>query len=131
VEGLHGGDHTDERGVSADELVQALLCHLLSRMVGESGRHGAQGGARAGARGGGAGWRRGARGVAAAGHAGWQRCGKRALAAGGGRELVGRGKGEEERRAGLGDLGFWVKFDDVHVAHVFQLKTWVPTFLIC
>jgi hypothetical protein len=52
-EGLHGGDHTDERDVSADELVQALLCHLLFRMVGASGRRRA--------RGGGAGWLRGAR----------------------------------------------------------------------
>jgi hypothetical protein len=29
VERLHGGDHADERGVSSDELVQALLRHLL------------------------------------------------------------------------------------------------------
>jgi hypothetical protein len=29
VEGLHGGDHADERGISVDELVQALLRHLL------------------------------------------------------------------------------------------------------
>jgi hypothetical protein len=29
VEGLHGGDHADERGVSADEVVQALLRLLL------------------------------------------------------------------------------------------------------
>jgi hypothetical protein len=43
VEGLHGGDHADERSVSADELVQALLRHLLSRMVGASGRRGACG----------------------------------------------------------------------------------------
>jgi hypothetical protein len=28
------------------------------------------------------------------------------------------------------DLVFWVKFDGVHVAHVFNLRTWVPTFLI-
>jgi hypothetical protein len=96
-----------------------------------------------------AGWRRGltargarggsggARGGGGAGCAGWQQRGarwwrgKRTLAAGGGRELVRRGKGEEERRAGLGNLGFWVKFDGVHVAHVFKLRTCVPTFLIC
>jgi hypothetical protein len=51
--------------------------------------------------------------------------------AGGEHELVGSGKGEQERRAGLGDLGFWVKIDGVHVAHVFKLRTWVPMFLIC
>jgi hypothetical protein len=113
-EGLHGGDHADERGVSADEFVQALLHHLLSRMVGASGRRGA--------RGGGAGWRRGAHGGGG---------GAREPAAGSRRELVGRGKGEQDRRAGLGDLSFWVKFDGVHVAHVFKLRTWVPTFLIC
>jgi hypothetical protein len=62
VKGLHGGDHVDERGISADELVQAR--HLLSRMVGASGRHSA--GRRTSWR---AGWRRGAHGVAAAGHA--------------------------------------------------------------
>jgi hypothetical protein len=52
-------------------------------------------------------------------------------AGGGGRELVGSGKGEQERHVGLGDLVFWVKFDGVYVAHVFKLRTWVPTFLIC
>ena len=67
------------------------------------------------------------RGVAAAGRA----VAARKARAGGGRELVGREKGEEERRAGLGDLGFWVKCDGVHMAHVFKLRTWVPTFLIC
>jgi hypothetical protein len=52
------------------------------------------------------------------------------LAAGGGcehwwweaRKEIGR-----ETR-GVRDLG-WVKFDGVHVAHVFNLRTWVPTFL--
>jgi hypothetical protein len=67
------------------------------------------------------------RGVAAAGRA----VAARKARAGGGRELVGREKGEEERRAGLGDLGFWVKCDGVYMAHVFKLRTWVPTFLIC
>jgi hypothetical protein len=28
------------------------------------------------------------------------------------------------------DLGLLVKFDGVHVAHEFKLRTWVPTFLI-
>jgi hypothetical protein len=43
------------------------------------------------------------------------------------------GKGEKgdrkrDARAGVRDLG-WLKFDGVHVAHVFNLRTWVPTFL--
>jgi hypothetical protein len=54
--------------------------------------------------------------------------GARELAADGGHELVGSGKGERER-SGDRDLGFRVKFDGVHVAHVFNLRTWVPTFL--
>jgi hypothetical protein len=105
VKGLHGGDHVDERGVSADELVQALLRHLLSRMVGASGRHGARGDARAGAWGGGAGWRRRARGVAAAGHAAvaaWGARGGSGRARGGGAESAcwrrARAGGKRERR---------------------------------
>jgi hypothetical protein len=61
----------------------------------------------------------GQRGVAARG----------ARAAGGGCELwweAGKEIGRETR--GVRDLG-WVKFDGVHVAHVFNLRTWVPTFL--
>jgi hypothetical protein len=60
-----------------------------------------------GTRGGGAGWRSGAHGVAAAGRAVAARgaraggSGVRETAAGGGRELVGSGKGEEERCVGL------------------------------
>jgi hypothetical protein len=45
----------------------------------------------------------------------------------GGGARIGR---KEERRAGARDLGFWVKFDGVHVSHEFNLRTWVPTFLI-
>jgi hypothetical protein len=51
------------------------------------------------------------------------------LAAGGGCEHwweAGKEIGRETR--GVRDLG-WVKFDGVHVAHVFNLRTWVPTFL--
>jgi hypothetical protein len=80
---------------------------------------------------GGAGWRHGARADArggggrarggVAGHVGWRRRGTRA---GGKRER--RGRETREVR----DLGFWVKFDGVHVAHVFNLRMWVPTFLI-
>jgi hypothetical protein len=46
------------------------------------------------------------------------------------RALVGSGKGDRKRdaRAEVMDLG-WFKFDGVHVAHVFNLRTWVPTFL--
>jgi hypothetical protein len=46
------------------------------------------------------------------------------------RALVGSGKGDRKRDAWarVRDLG-WVKFDGVHVAHVFNLRTWVPTFL--
>jgi hypothetical protein len=28
------------------------------------------------------------------------------------------------------DLVFWVKFDDVELAHELNLRTWVPMFLI-
>jgi hypothetical protein len=51
------------------------------------------------------------------------------LAAGGGCEHgweAGKEIGRETR--GVRDLG-WVKFDGVHAAHVFNLRTWVPTFL--
>jgi hypothetical protein len=38
--------------------------------------------------------------------------------------------GERESRVGgLGDLGFFIKFDGVHMAHELNLRTWVPTFL--
>jgi hypothetical protein len=72
VEGLHGGDHADERGVSADELVQALLRHLLSRMVGASGRAERRMSWHAGWQRWGAWWRRGARGLAAEGASWWE-----------------------------------------------------------
>jgi hypothetical protein len=55
-EGLHGGDHADERGVSTDEFVQNGRCERAARR-----------GLRGSARGGGMGWRRGARGLAAVG----------------------------------------------------------------
>jgi hypothetical protein len=35
----------------------------------------------------------------------------------------------ESRVGGLGDLGFFIKFDGVHVPHELNLRTWVPTFL--
>jgi hypothetical protein len=37
---------------------------------------------------------------------------------------------ERKRDARVRDLGFWVKFDGAHVAHVFNLRTWVPIFLL-
>jgi hypothetical protein len=43
--------------------------------------------------------------------------------------VVDRGKKEIDAR-GERDLGFWVKFDGVYVAHEFKLRTWVLTFLI-
>jgi hypothetical protein len=99
----------------------------------EARRHG--GGARADARGGGTGWRRGALGVAASGHAVAAR-GARGGGAGrtswwpvAGASWWEAGK-ERKRDARVRDLGFWVKFDGAHVAHVFNLRTWVPTFLL-
>jgi hypothetical protein len=43
--------------------------------------------------------------------------------------VVDRGKKKIDAR-GERDLGFWVKFDGVYVAHEFKLRTWVLTFLI-
>jgi hypothetical protein len=63
--------------------------------------------------------------VAAVGRAGWRPAVGVHV-----RALVGSGKRDRKRdaRAGVWDLG-WLKFDGVHVAHVFNLRTWVPTFL--
>jgi hypothetical protein len=66
------------------------------------------------------GWRRG---LAAAGCASW-----RPAAGASWWEAGKERRGRETRR--VRDLDFWVKFDGVHVAHVFNLRTWVPTFLI-
>jgi hypothetical protein len=73
-------------------------------------------GARAALAGGAAGTRGGG-----AGHACWR-------PAVGVRALVGSGNRKRDARAGVRDLG-WLKFDGVHVAHVFNLRMWVPTFL--
>jgi hypothetical protein len=57
--------------------------------------------------------------------AGWRRVRGWQLAAGA------RDRQRERRETcGVRDLGFWVKFDGVYVAHEFKLRTWVPTFLI-
>jgi hypothetical protein len=62
----------------------------------------------------------------------WRRAGSGGLAArqvAAGARVVDRGKKEIDAR-GERDLGFWVKFDGVYVAHEFKLRTWVLTFLI-
>lgn len=48
MEGLHGGDGVDERGVSADELVQALLRHVLLEACQQDVLHHAAAGHRSG-----------------------------------------------------------------------------------
>jgi hypothetical protein len=45
--------------------------------------------------------------------------------------VAARGYAGKKRDARVArDLGFWVKFDGVHVAHELNLRMWVPTFLI-
>jgi hypothetical protein len=94
-------------------------------------------------------------GLASGRHAGWRRgLAERGAWGGGGRARSGgagrsswrqrgardggrrraRAGGKRERRGremrGVRDLGFRVKFDGIHMTHVFNLRTWVPTFLI-
>jgi hypothetical protein len=60
---------------------------------------------------------------------GGRACSVLGLAAGGGCEHGWEARKEIGRDTrGVRDLG-WVKFDGVHAAHVFNLRTWVPTFL--
>jgi hypothetical protein len=40
------------------------------------------------------------------------------------------GRERRESCGRVGDLGFWVKFDGVDLAHELNIRTWVPTFLI-
>jgi hypothetical protein len=70
-------------------------------------------------------WRLGWHGLEAAGRTRrWRRAHGWQVAAGA------RGRQRERRETHrVRDLGFWVKFDGVFVAHEFNLRTWVPTFL--
>jgi hypothetical protein len=86
--------------------------------------HGSGGGS-AGDVGRGGGGTRGGGAVAEAWRARW-------LAAARWRSAHGTCSGRERREScgRVGDLGFWVKFDGIHVAHELNIRTWVPTFLI-
>jgi hypothetical protein len=100
-------------------------------LAGGAAQCSARGGARRSERGSGASWVARERGGGAAQRAGWRRPGAQCARAGGRRRvraLVGSRKGDRKRDVRGRDLG-WVKFDGVHATHVFNLRTWVPTFL--
>jgi hypothetical protein len=69
--------------------------------------------------------------VAGGGARRWRPVGSDGLAA---RQVAAGARGRQREKKtdarGERDLGLMVKFDGVHVAHEFKLRTWVPTFLI-
>jgi hypothetical protein len=48
----------------------------------------------------------------------------------GGGQVVAGARGRNKRDTRGERFRFWVKFDGVHVAHEFNIRTWVPTLLI-